>query len=93
MRFFTTSLDDLIDTVTDRYARDHGVLPHRDDATLLLEAARRDAIDELELRFVADLPAEIAALTAHGVGRANGSLTACGPAQRRQSSTLRLSRP
>lgn len=23
----TTSLDDLIDTVTDRYARDHGVLP------------------------------------------------------------------
>lgn len=88
----TTSLDDLIDTVTDCYARDHGVLPHRDDATLLLEAARRDAIDELELRFVADLPAEIAALTTHGSGRADGSLTACGPAQRRRDSRARRRR-
>jgi hypothetical protein len=89
----TSSLDDLIDTVTDCYVRDHGVLPHRDDSALLLTAARRDVLDELELRFAADLPAEIAALTAHGVGRANGSLTACGPAQRQQGSTLRLSRP
>lgn len=89
----TSSLDDLIDAVTDRYVHDHGVLPHRDDLALLLSAARQDVLDELELRFAADLPAEIAALTAHGVGRADGSLTACGPAQRRQGSALRPSRP
>ena len=89
----TTSLDDLVDTVTDRYVGEHGVLPHRDDATLLLAAARRDALDELELRFEVDLPAEIAALTTHGLGRADGSLTACGPTQRRRDSSLRHHRP
>ncbi|AWT57018.1 hypothetical protein [Mycolicibacterium smegmatis] len=90
--FLTTSLDDLVDTVTARYERDHGVLPHHDDATLLLAAARRDVLDELELRFEVELPAEIAAATVHGLRRADNSLTACGPTQRRQISSLRRKR-
>lgn len=89
----TASLDDLVDTVIDRYVREHGVLPHRDDATLLLVAARHDALDELELRFKVDLPDEIAAITTHGLDRADASLTACGPTQRRRDGSLRHHRP
>ncbi len=88
----TTALDDLVDTVTVRYVRDHGVLPHHDDATFLIASARRDVLDELALRFEVELPAEIAAATAHGLHRADNTLTACGPTQRRQDGSLRRHR-
>lgn len=87
--FLTTTLDDLVDIVTDLYMREFGIFPHRDDAELLIAAARREALDELEVRLTVELPAEISALAAHSLGRVDRSMTACGSAQRQQRPRLR----
>ena len=44
----TTKFDDLIDTVIDRYERQHWTRPHHDDAAEMIHAERRAAIYELE---------------------------------------------
>ena len=44
----TTTLDDIIDRVIDGCERRPGIRPHHDDASEMIEAAHRLAIDELE---------------------------------------------
>jgi hypothetical protein len=78
----TTKFDDLIDTVIDRYTRQHGILPHDDDAAELIDAERRAAVYELEI-YLAAFSDEIAEVTAHSPGRADASMTGCSPARRR----------
>lgn len=81
----TTKLDDLIDTVIDRYERNHWTWPHDDDAGKMLDAERRAAIYELEFDIEA-LSNELARMTTHSLGRADASMTGCSPASRRSQS-------
>lgn len=78
----TTKFDDVIDTVIDRYTRQHGLFPHDDDAAEMIDAERRAAIYELEFHLAA-LSDEIAEVTAHSLGRADASMTGCSPGSRR----------
>lgn len=78
----TTKFDDLIDTVTERYERQHWTRPHHDDAGEMIDAERRAAIYELEF-YVEALSDELARMTNHSLGRADASMTACSPAGRR----------
>jgi hypothetical protein len=84
----SAKFDDVIDTVVDRYVRDHGVHPHHDDAAALIDAERRAAIHELEFRLVA-MANEIAEATAHSLGRTEASMTGCSPAHRRSQAATR----
>ncbi len=78
-----TELDDLIDTVTNDYGLRYGVLPHHEDAAELIDDARRNAIhSHVEHRLIYELPDEIGYAVADDPGRGDGSMTACGPAQR-----------
>lgn len=83
----TATFDDLVDIVIDRYGREYGVLPHSEDAAELIDAERRAALSELEQRLRIDLPEDIAEATVHSLGRADGSMAACGPTHRHLKST------
>jgi len=87
----SAKLDDLIEAVIDRYVSEHGVLPHHDDAAALIDAEHRAAIYELEFRLLS-LADEIAEATAHSLGRADASMTACSPARRRSQAATRYRR-
>ncbi|MET4428631.1 transposase [Mycolicibacterium sp. 624] len=88
----TSRFDDLIDIVTDRYGRQHGFLPHHDDAAAMIAAERKDAVYELEGNIEA-LSDELTKIATHTAGRAVASMTGCSPASRRsQSKTRRRSR-
>jgi hypothetical protein len=76
--------DDLIDTVTAEYGAAYGVMPHHEDAGVLIDTARREAlIEALTDSVVIELPDQIAQSTREDPGRGDGSMTACGPASRR----------
>lgn len=77
-----TALDDVIDTVVDGYERQHGIRPHRDDASEMIKAKRRSAIHELEWD-IEDLAAELDGWAIHSLGRAVASMTGCSSASRR----------
>ena len=77
----TAKFDDVIDTVIDRYTRQHGTFPHDDDAAGMVDAERRAAIYELEFCLAA-FSDEIAEVTAHSLGRSDASMTGCSPAGR-----------
>jgi hypothetical protein len=80
-----TTLDNVIDTVLDGYERQHGIRPHHDDASEMIEAKRRLSIYELECH-IEDLAAELAGWAIHGLGRAVASMTGCSLAGRRSQS-------
>ncbi|MCH9733357.1 MAG: transposase [Actinomycetia bacterium] len=74
--------DDAIDSTIDQHVRWYGVLPHREDATTAVQAARMAAIYELEF-YLAEHSREIAEIAAHRLGRTVASMTGCSPASRR----------
>lgn len=81
----TTELDDLIDTVVDGYERQHGTRPHNDEATDMIDAARRSAIYELKFDIEA-ISDQLARMATHSLGRAVASMTGCSPVGRRSQS-------
>lgn len=81
----TTKFDDLIDTVSDRYERQHWTRPHHDDAGEMIDAERRAAIYELEF-YIEVLSEELAGTTTHSLDRAEASMTGCSPGSRRSQS-------
>jgi hypothetical protein len=87
----TTKFDDVIDTVIDRYTRQHGLFPHDDDAAEMIDAERRAAIYELEFHLAA-LSDEIAEVIAHSLGRADASMTGCSPGSQRSQAPKRRPR-
>jgi len=84
----TTQLDDLIDIVLDRYGRQHGFLPHHDDAAAMIAAERHEAVYELEGNIDA-LSDELAKIATHTAGRTVASMTGCSPASRRSQRQIR----
>lgn len=84
----TTKFDDIIDTVTDRFARQHGALLHNDHAAELVDAERRAAIYELEFDLSA-LSDEIAEIPTHSLGRAGASMIGCSPVSRRSQASIK----
>jgi hypothetical protein len=87
----TTEFDDLIDTVIDRYERQHWTRPHHDDAGEMIDAERRAAIYELE-SYIEALSDELARMTTYSLGRADASMTGCSPGSRRSQSQNRQPR-
>lgn len=88
----TTQLDDLIDIVIDRLAREHGFLPHHEDAAALIAAEHRAVVCELEDRIDA-LAQELAETAIHAPGPTVPSMTGCSQATRRHhAKTKRRSR-
>ena len=81
----TTKFDDLIDTVIDRYERQHGTRPHHDDVGEMIDADHRAAIYELE-SYIEALSDELARMTTHSLGRADSSMTGCSPVSPRSQS-------
>jgi hypothetical protein len=87
----TTKFDDVIDTVIDRYERQHWTRPHHDDAEEMIDTERRAAIDELEFHIEA-LSDELATMTIHSLGRADASMTGCSPTHRRSQGAIKPTR-
>ena len=87
----TTTFDDVIDTVIDRYTGQHGFCPRDDDAAEMINAERKAAIYELEF-YLAALSDEIAEVAAHSLGRADASMTGCSPGSRRSQAPKRRPR-
>jgi hypothetical protein len=87
-----TVLDDLADTVVDRYGRENYRLPDAETASELITAARWAALVDVELSATYDLPEQIADAAAADPGRGEASMTACGPGQRPPPTTERLQR-
>jgi hypothetical protein len=87
----TTKFDDLIDTVIDRYERQHWTRPHHDDAGEMMDAERRAAIYELE-SYIEALSADLSRMTTHSLGRAAAGMTGCSPGSRRSHSRNRVPR-
>jgi len=88
----TTQLDDLSDIVIDRFGREHGFLPHHEDAAVMVAAERRVAVCELEDRIDC-LTQELAEIAIHAPGRTVASMTGCSQAARRShAKTKRRSR-
>lgn len=85
-----TLFDDLLDTARDDYARDNSCLLDAESASDLIRAARRAALDDVKLSATYDLPEQIAAAAAADPARGKASMTACGPAQRPPTTTVRL---
>lgn len=85
--------DDLIDTVNNDHGLQYGVMPHSEDATQLLNVARRDALDDFLMRIDDDMAVEISTAAAGDPGRGHGSMTACGPGQRPATITTYRRRP
>jgi hypothetical protein len=88
-----TLFDDLIDTVINDYGLRYGVVPHSEDAAHLVDAARRDALDDFLMRIDDDMAVEISTAAAEDPGRGHGSMTACGPSQRPATITTYRRRP
>lgn len=86
----STLFDDLIDTVTNEYGLQYGVMPHPEEHSQLLHAARRHALDDFRMDTVY-MDQVIAGAAAEDPGRGNGSMTACGPRQRLATITIRYS--
>jgi len=86
-----TQFDDLIDTVIDRFGRQHGILPHYEDADAMIAAERRAAVYDLEGAIEA-LSEEVSKMALHSSSRAPASMTGCSTAGRRSRSTARSRR-
>lgn len=78
--------DDLIDTVINDHGPRYGVVPNPDDRASLVDAARQAALSDFAAVAEYNLIDEIAAAMADDPGRGQGSMTACGPRQRRKRS-------
>lgn len=76
-----TLLDDLTDTVVERYGREHHRLPDTQTLSELISAARSTALDGVELSATYDLLDEIVSAAADDPGRGEASMT-CGARQR-----------
>lgn len=87
-----TLLDDLTDTVIERYGRDNYCLPDARTLSELITAERSAALDDIELSATYDLPDEVARAAAADPGRGAASMTACGPGQRPPTTTVHLHR-
>jgi len=77
-----TSLDDACDLVVDGFGREHGYLPHDEDASMMIQASRKESFSLL-LDGFEYLQDELAAAAIHRAGRTVGSMTACSQAARR----------
>jgi hypothetical protein len=87
----TTQFDDLIDTVIDRYGRQHGTRPHDEDAAAMIAAERKAAIHELEF-YIEALSDELAGMTIQSLGRGAARMTGCSPVIRRPQSRYKQAR-
>ncbi len=82
------TFDDLIDTVIERYGRQHYALPDPEDAAEMIANARKAAVYDLE-SYIEAYADEIAQSTNHSLNRAEGSMTGCSPIQRRLNANVR----
>lgn len=84
----TSRFDDLCDIVIDRFGHQNGYLPHQEDASAMISAARKDAVYELEGSIEA-MSDELTKMAVHTAGRAVASMTGCSPSARRSQKTKR----
>lgn len=86
-----TQFDDLCDGVIDGFGRQYGYLTHQEDASTMIDAARKDAVYQLQdsIDYLSD---ELATLAIHTAGRSVASMTGCSPALRCYQSQVRRKR-